>query len=197
MDIYWKKIEDAAHNGIVTTMQIEQAGMRRSILKRYVDQGLLTRIRNGLYILSDTVPDEYALIQARSEKVIFSYSTALNLWGLSDRVPHIIDITVPQGTNMTPLKRDNPHLTIHYVDSSVYEIGKCTSTSPQGAIIHIYDRERCICDFIRNKDQTDLQIYTQALKGYFRENSNPRKLLKYAKVFRIEEAVRTYMEVLL
>ncbi|WP_419024594.1 hypothetical protein [Emergencia sp.] len=42
---------------------------------------------------------------------------------------------------MTPIKRSRPHLTIHYVEPSVYEIGKCTSAFPQGTNIHICDRE--------------------------------------------------------
>lgn len=196
-DKNWTKIKNIADNGIFTTSQIEKAGMSRTMLKKYVDQGLLIRIRNGLYILSDDMADEYALIQARSRKMIFSFGTALFLWGLSDRVPHIIDVTIPQGTNMTAVKRENPHICFHYVNQSVYKIGLSETTSPQGSVIQLYDKERCICDFIRNKDAMDMQIYSQALKLYFQTACDTRKLLKYAKIFQVEEKVRTYMEVLL
>lgn len=43
----------------------------------------------------------------------------------------------------------------------------------------------------------DMQIYTQALKGYFRAGANTRRLLKYGKTFSVEEQIRTYMEVLI
>ena len=68
---------------------------------------------------------------------------------------------------------------------------------PQGGMVRLYDRERCICDLIRDKDQMEMQLYTQAIKEYFRGKPNSRKLLKYGKAFGIEEKIRIYMEVLL
>lgn len=61
----------------------------------------------------------------------------------------------------------------------------------------MYDRERCICDLVRDKEQIEMQLYSQAINDYFRTKPNSRKLLKYSKAFRIEEKIRTYMEVLL
>ena len=61
----------------------------------------------------------------------------------------------------------------------------------------LYDKERCICDLIRNKDKIEMQLYSQAIKEYFKGKSNPRKLLKYLKLFKIEDKVRSYMEVLM
>ena len=82
------------------------------------------------------------------------------------------------------------------MQQEVYEIGITQVQSPQGATVKVYDRERCICDMIRDKDQMDMQLYTQAIKDYFRSKPNNRKLLKYGKVFGIEEKIRIYMEVL-
>ena len=61
----------------------------------------------------------------------------------------------------------------------------------------LYDKERCICDLIRNKDKIEMQLYSQAIKEYSKGKSNPRKLLKYSKLFKIEDKVRSYMEVLM
>ena len=77
-----------------------------------MDEGKLEQVRKGLYILSEGLADEYALLQAQSAKAVFSYGTALFLWELSDRTPHFLDITLPHGTNISRLKRDNPNLTI-------------------------------------------------------------------------------------
>ena len=49
---------------------------------------------------------------------------------------------------------------------------------------------------IRNKEQVDMQLYTQASKDYFKAKPNNRKLLKYGKLFGIEDKIRTYIEVL-
>ena len=60
----------------------------------------------------------------------------------------------------------------------------------------LYDKERCICDFIKDKNKVDVQIYTQAIKDYFKGNVDIGKLLKYSKILKLEEKVRTYTEIL-
>ena len=198
MDQIWKRIEAVAeqNNGFIRTSQVEELGISRPMLRKYTDAGKLEQVRKGLYVLSDDIADEYALLQARSKVAVFSYGTALFLWGLSDRTPHVYDITMPRGANISLLKRDNSNLRCHYVQQEIYELGILETTSPQGATVHLYDKERCICDLIRDKEQMDMQLYSQAIKDYFKSKPNNRKLLKYGKVFGIEDKIRTYMEVL-
>jgi len=190
-----KMIADS-NNGMITTKQVEATGISRTRLKKYVDNSQLLRIRKGLYILPDNPADEYMLLQARSQKGIFSYGTALYFWGLSDRVPHIIDLTVPQGTNVSRIKKANPQVRFHFIQPYLHGIGKTETTSPQGGIICLYDKERCICDLIKNKGSIEMQLYSQALKDYFHLHANNRQLLKYGKQFGIEHEIRTYIEVL-
>lgn len=198
MDSVWNKIKKIAdeNNGFIKTSTVESAGISRPMLRKYVADGKLEQIRKGLYVLADDLADEFALIQIQSTKAVFSYGTALYLLGLSDRTPHIFDISVPQGTNISRLKRDNQNIRCHYVQPDVYDVGITEITSPQGAIVRIYDKERCICDLIKDKDKVDIQIYTQAIKDYFNTKADRRKLLKYSKALGVEEKVRTYMEVL-
>ena len=199
MDQIWKQLKTLAEtgDGFIRTSQVEEAGISRPMLKKYVDRGKLERVHKGIYVLSDGFTDEYVLLQAQSSKALFSYGTALFLWGMSDRTPHIIDVTVPHGTNMTVVRRDNPNLRCHYVQPELYELGITETRSPQGGMVRLYDRERCICDLVRDKEQIEMQLYSQAINDYFRTKPNSRKLLKYSKAFRIEEKIRTYMEVLL
>lgn len=198
MDIIWNKIAELAeqNDGLIKTGMVEKAGIGRYVLKRYLDAGKLVRVRKGIYVLEDSLADEYALLQIQCSKAVFSYGTALYLWGMSDRVPHNIDITIPQGTNITRLRKDNPELRCHYVQPELYELGISQVQSPQGGTVRLYDKERCICDLIRHKDQIEMQLYTQAIQEYFKNQPNRRKLLKYGKQYGIEEKIRTYMEVL-
>lgn len=199
MDTEWKQLQSLAESrdGRLTTRQIEAAGISRSHLKQYVDAGHLVRIRQGNYCLPDCVVDEYALLQAQCSHAIFSHGTALYLWGMSDRVPHILDLTVPQGTNVSRVKQNDTDVRFHYDKRELHSIGKTETQSPQGNTLILYDKERCICDLIRGRKKIDMQLYTQAVREYFAERPNTRRLLKYAKQFGIEDKVRTYMEVLL
>lgn len=198
MDMIWEQIKALAENGdgIIRTAEVEAAGISRPMLKKYMDAGQLERVRKGLYTLRDGLADEYSLLQTQCSKAVYSYGTALFLWGMSDRTPHLVDITVPHGTNLSRLRRDNPGLRCHYVQKEFYELGIAETVSPQGGSVRLYDKERCICDLIRDKDQMELQLFTQAIKDYFKGKTNPRKLLKYGKLFGIEDKIRIYMEVL-
>lgn len=198
MDTTFQIIREIANtsDGIITTKQIEEAGLSRTVIKPFVEEGFLLKESQGIYSLADTLIDEYKLIQVRSGKVIFSYGTALYLLGMSDRVPHIIDVTVPQGYNVSRIKKNHTSIRFHYVKKELSELGITSILSPMGAKVRVYDKERCICDLIRDKKEMDMQLYTQAVKEYFKSGSNVRKILKYGKIFGIDEKIRTYMEVL-
>ena len=161
-----------------------------------MSEGLLVRESKGIYSVAKEMPDEYATIQKRSQKAIYSYGTALFFHGLSDRVPRTIDMTLPQGYNASRLKKTNPDLRIHYVQPDVLDLGAEDLKTPQGSKVRAYNRERCICDLIKNQKRVDKQVFTQAIKVYFSKPYNPRAIIKMARAIGVESEVRKYMEVL-
>ena len=181
----------------VTTEEALRAGTNRVTLKRYADKGVLTRIARGQYTMTGFVPDEFTLLQSGSENLVYSYGSAMYFWGLSDRTPHIFEFSVPQGYNTSRIKERDPNIRFHYVKGSLHGIGKTTCRSPQGGNVILYDRERCICDLVRDRNAIDKQLFTHGLKIYFASRPNPRKLLKYGKQFGVDDKLRTYMEVLM
>ena len=52
--------------GIITTKQVEEAGLSRTILKSLVEEGILDKESKGIYSLADYLTDEYKVIQMRS-----------------------------------------------------------------------------------------------------------------------------------
>ncbi|MBR1598238.1 MAG: abortive infection protein [Lachnospiraceae bacterium] len=183
-------------DGIILTKQLLELGYNKMQIEDYVQKGFLIREKWGTYTLPEICIDEYKSIQCRSEKIIFSYATALFFHGMCDRVPHILDVTVPQGDNVSRIKRDHSEINFHYCKKDLWDLGLTTVTTPQGFKVNAYDKERCICDIIKNRKNIDKQIYVQAIKEYFYGSYDHRKLLKYAKIFNIEDKVRVYMEVM-
>ena len=184
------------NGGIVSPAVLMDAGIDRSFLNVCVNSGIIVKESHGNYMLASEQPDEFRIIQSRSDKLIYSHGTALYLHGISDRVPHVLDITVPQGDNVSRIKKTYEQVKFHYCKKELWDVGITTVLTPQGYQVKAYDKERCICDLIRDKRDVDVQIYTQALKEYFSGEYNARKLIKYARQFNIEAKVRSYMEVL-
>ena len=63
MDQIWLRINEfaEANNGFVRTAKVEELGISRPMLRKYTDAGKLEQVRKGLYVLTDGIPDEYAL----------------------------------------------------------------------------------------------------------------------------------------
>lgn len=103
-----KILEEIArkNDGILKTKNIEEAGLSRIYIKDFVDQEILVKESQGVYSLKSDLVDEYKVLQIRSEKLIYSLGTALYLLGLSDRIPMILDLTFPQGYNVSRIKKD-------------------------------------------------------------------------------------------
>lgn len=184
-------------NVVITNKEAEKLGYTRYNLSGLTKSGQLERLRPGLYQLKGKVIDDFVLISSNSNRIIFSHQTALYLHDLSDRTPSVFHISVPQGYNASHIKKRYEDIQVHYVKKDLYEIGKTEIKSPQGNLIPIYDIERTICDIIIDREKMDKQIFTDAIKRYFKSNNqNLRLLIKYSRLFKIEYEIRKYMEVL-
>ena len=183
--------------GLITTAQVEKAGISRALIPTFIDEGVLVKESRGIYYYADEFPDGFQILQKNNPKMIYSHGTALYLWDMSDRIPHIWDISVPQGFNASRIKKDNKNIRFHYINADKWGVGITETLSPDGNTIRLYDKERCVIDLIRHKNKIDKQIYLQALREYFTDKKNDHtQLIKYAKIFNIEKAVRDYMDIL-
>lgn len=184
-------------NLVITNKEAEELGYSRHDLSELTKSGQLERLRPGLYQLKGKVIDDFVLISSNSKRIIFSHQTALFLYDLSDRIPNVFHISVPQGYNASHIKKRYEDLQVHYVKKDLYELGKTEIKSPQGNLVPVYDVERTICDIIIDREKIDKQIFTEAVKRYFKsKNKNLRRLITYSRQFKIEDEIKKYLEVL-
>lgn len=184
------------NGGYITTKELDDNNINRYFLTKMVERKKINRISRGYYGLMDYNVDEYYKIISMSERAVFSMNTALYLHNLSDRTPLIFDITVPYyyGGNL----RKNKKVNLYFVKKSILNLGKIEITSPFGMKIKVYDKERTICDIVKNKNNIDMEIFSNAIKNYIKSSDkNLNKLMRYAKELKVEKKIREYMEVIL
>ena len=182
---------------VITNKEAQELGYTRHNLSELTKIGQLERLKPGLYQKKGNILDDFVLISSNSNRIIFSHQTTLYLHSLSDRTPNVFHISVPQGYNASHIKKRYEDLQVHYIKKDLYELGKTEIKSPQGNLIPAYDIERTICDIIIDRKKIDKQIFTEAIKRYFKSpNKNLRRLIKYSRLFKIEDEIRKYMEVL-
>ena len=130
------------------------------------------------------------------KKGIFSNETALFLWDLTDRTPNRYDMTFPDNYNVTNAK--NEGISCSRVKREWYKEGEVQKKSPGGNKVIAYNMERILCDILRKRSGIDTGVITESFKRYTaRKDKNIPLLSEYAKIFRVEEKVRRYLEVLI
>lgn len=185
-----------ANDGIASLEQLQQAGISRMMVYAGLVNGIISKESHGNYSMADNQPDEYRIIQSRSGRVVFSHVTALYLQGLTDTAPVLLDITVPQGDNVSKIKRDHDNTRFHYCKKDLWELGLTHIATPRGFHVNTYDVERSICDMIRDKKNIEAQTYAKVIRQYFSEHCDSQKILDYSEQLKVESKVRMYMEVL-
>lgn len=144
----------------------------------------------------DEIADELFIIQTRYPKVIYSHNTALSLLGYASRPPLNYSLTIPSGTSSSNLAKSN--LKIYKVKSDLFELGLQTKKTYLGNLVRTYNIGRTLVDLIRSRNKLDIQDFQHAIKMYLEQpNKNIPLLIKYAKLFRVQNILLKYLEVLL
>ncbi len=189
-----KLIEE--RNGYIRLIDAQNEGISKYAVMEYVRKNEMEKVAPGVYILPDAWEDRLYSMQLRNRKIVFSHETALYIHNLSDREPYSPVITVGRGYNAKRLK--DTGVIVHTVRPEWLELGLTQAQTFIGNTVRIYDRERCICDIIKNKNKMDIQVFQIALTSYFSDSDkNIHHLMEYARIMGISDKVRQYTEVLL
>ncbi|WP_240373954.1 type IV toxin-antitoxin system AbiEi family antitoxin domain-containing protein [Bacillus piscicola] len=195
---YREQLENliADNNGIVITHEVENRGIPRHYLTLLLREGKLERVSRGIYVTPDAFEDEMYMLQMTKPKVVFSHETALFLHDLTDRDPLEWSVTVPSGYNATNLRDEG--IQVYTVKRSLHVMGTTDLETLFGRKVTAYNKERTICDIVRNRNNMDVAILHEALKRYLgSKDKNVSLLMKYAKELRVQNILRNYMEILL
>jgi predicted transcriptional regulator of viral defense system len=183
------------NDGILLTKDLKKHNIHREYLQILVKEGFIEKLAYGVYVSPACFDDEMYVIQARSDKVIFSHETALFLHDLSDRDPERLSITVPRGYNASNFR--NKNIKVFEVTKKLFDLGIETTNTEFGRTIKVYNKQRTICDVVKNRNNMDIYILNEAIKQYVSsKDKNIQQLIDYSKKLRIEKKIRQYLEVL-
>lgn len=183
------------NGGTITTEQVNRMKIHRTTLRTMVDKGLLDHSARGVYVLPTKLDDEFYNLQTRFKKGVFSNISALYLLGFTDRTPIRFDMTFPASYNTSAIKNE---IIAHRVKKELYEKGIILAKTPSGNEVNAYCIEHTLCDILKVRYAIDIQVITDAFKRYSKyKNKNLPLLSEFAKMSRVEEKVRQYLEVLI
>ena len=186
-----------ANRGFVTRKDIDARGIPSVYLSRYVRKFGLRRIARGFYAEEGWIVDPYVVFQYAYPKFVYSFGSAVYLHGLGDILPSYLEVTGP--LNYRPMSEKREDVIAHTdTVSASYGLGIADVKTSLGNAVRAYDKEKTVCDLIKHKEKVEFETYTKALNLYARSKDRDiNKLMKYARILKIEKEVRSQMEVLL
>jgi predicted transcriptional regulator of viral defense system len=184
------------NKGCISRKEINEAKISSWFLYDFVKKNNLNKVAPGFYVSKDFIPDDYFILQKRFPKYVFSGMSALYLHHLTDKIPAFITVSAPLGYN--PSREKNKILMVHWIkDVDIYGMGITKAKTIFDNEVFVYDRERIICDLVKNRDKYDGETFNKAIKIYFKEKPNQIKLFEYAKVMNIEKKMFEIMEIIM
>lgn len=185
------------NNGIIQTKVVVENNISKHYLRFAVQDKVLEKVKNGIYITPDTMEDELYFLQLKSKNLIYSYDTSAYYNQLTTRSPLTLSITTLKGNNTYSIKSKYA-LDFHFVSKDLFNLGLTTTKTMFGNEIVIYDKERTICDLFSKTYNGDKFIANESLKTYLRmRDRNLNKLMNYAKELNVDEILREKLEILL
>ncbi|MCD7708417.1 MAG: type IV toxin-antitoxin system AbiEi family antitoxin domain-containing protein, partial [Clostridiales bacterium] len=154
------------NGGILRTRQLRENGIYYRKLQALMDAGEIEQVRRGYYQQTETqIFSDVPLLAAMFPDGIFCMETALWYYDYTERTPMEWHIAVDSKTSRKRFAIDYPPVRPHYLETSRLKLG-----ANDGIIddchIHIYDRERTICDLLLHKNKVDTEIFNYAVRQY-------------------------------
>jgi predicted transcriptional regulator of viral defense system len=197
-DSYTQRILDLlAQKGMLRPSDLDTIGAPRVALTRMTAKGLLEKVGRGNYRLSDGQNTEHESLVAVATKVpqaVFCLLTALQFHELTTQLPRQIWIAMPRGSH-TP-KIDYPPVKMVQFVRDAY---------PEG--VEVFERDRVklrvycvaktVADCFKHRNKIGLEIALEALEdARVQKKASADEIWRYAKICRVTNVMRPYLEVI-
>jgi predicted transcriptional regulator of viral defense system len=194
---FQKIMHYVSQHGIVRPRDIEAIGLPREYLLRLHRQGKVVRSSRGLYSLPDAAITErhsYAEVARRVPGSVFCLLSALAFHEITTQSPASVWIALPKGTRRPAIS--TPSLRVVRLSGPSLTEG-IENHKVEGVPIRVYSVAKTVADCFKFRNKVGLDVAIEALKDALREKkATVNEIYRYAKVCRVGNVVRPYMEAL-
>ena len=97
--IYKSKIVFFKLKTLRDILEIKKEGTLFTVIKRLIDENVLTRVERNKYLLKDTDISDFSLANFLYQPSYISFESALNFYGILSQFPYEISSATPKKTN--------------------------------------------------------------------------------------------------
>jgi len=184
-------------HGIVRPRDIEAIGLPREYLVRLHRQGKLNRPGRGIYTLPNanvTEHHSYAEVAKRVPNAAICLLSALVFHEIATQSPASVWIALSKGARTPALA--SPSLRIVRLSGPSLTEG-IDKHQVEGVTVRVYSAAKTVADCFKFRNKIGLDVAIEALKDCLRQKkASVNEICSYAKVCRVSNVIRPYMEAL-
>jgi predicted transcriptional regulator of viral defense system len=184
--------------GVVRSSDLKSRGIPREYLSRLHHEGVLERASRGVYYLPNTdLTEHHSLAEAAkiAPKGIVCLLSALKFHELTTQSPFEVWVAIDpkayrptgDGVPLRVVRFSGPALTSGVEEHLI-----------EGVTVRIYSPAKTVADCFKYRNKIGLDVALESLRDYRkRRPARVDELWKYAKICRVANVMRPYMEALL
>ena len=182
---------------LLRSKDLEQSGFSRIALSRLVAAGELRRLRRGLYCLPSYRQNEHgdlAIVSKQMPEAVICLLSALRYYELTTQSPAEIWIAIHRKARAPSLEAISLKV-VRFGEAALRQGIELKSVD--GVPVRITSIEKTIADCFKYRSKVGLDVALEALKDATqRKLINQNELWACAKIDRVKNVMRPYLEVL-
>lgn len=185
-------------HGIVRTRDLQSRGMHPEHLRRLMAKGLVQRLGRGTYVTADHEIDRHHTTAEAAKRLpqgVICLLSALQFHEIGTQSPHEVWIALRKGAKH-PKIEDIP---IHAVffSGQAYEKG-VEKHFLEGVDVRITNPAKTVTDCFKFRNKIGIDIAVEALQDCLRSRwCTIDEIMKYARICRVQNVIRPYMQALM
>jgi len=182
-------------HGVQRTRDLEKLGASRQYLSNLVARGVILRVQRGLYTLPNgDISEHRTIVEAckRVPKGIICLLSALHFHDLTTQLPSQVWIAIDVKARR-PNTQSSPIKFVRFSGRSLEAGVKIHRI--EGVPVQVYSPAKTVADCFKYRNKIGLDVALEALRDCRRQRkANMDELWRYAKICRVANVMRPYLE---
>jgi predicted transcriptional regulator of viral defense system len=186
------------NGGVLRTKDAIRQGVHPRTLYAMRDAGVLERLGRGVYRLADLPPlgnPDLVTVALRVPEGVICLVSALAFHEITTQIPHEVYIALNRGAQ--PPRLDHPPVRLFWFTGQAFAAG-IEKHEMDGVGVRVYGAAKTVADCFKYRNKLGLDMAVESMKLFLRQRrGDPGELLRFARVCRVERAMRPYLEALI
>jgi predicted transcriptional regulator of viral defense system len=188
-------LRHARESGIVRARDLRRLRIPTAVLTRLVREGQLTRRSRGVYTLPEYEPTEHtdlAAVAKRAPTAVICLLSALRFHGLTTQNPFEVWIMIDRKGRRPAI--EHPQIRVVHASGAALVEGVDVHEI-EGVDVHITTPAKTVADCFKYRSKVGTDVAIEALRDCWRQRkASMEEILRYAKIDRVANLMRPYLE---